>query len=569
MVVATGQNLGNYRVIEQIGRGGMATVYRAFQPALSREVAIKVLPGFFAEDASFVERFRREAIAVANLRHPNILAVYDYGEQDDTAYIVTELAEGGTLADLLGAPLSVARAVALLRPVAAALDHAHTAGVIHRDVKPSNVLLRKDGTPVLSDFGLARIFDHSQRLTATGMAVGTPEYMAPEQAKENDVGPACDVYALAVVLYEMLTGSVPYSAETPLAVILAHMHNPLPLPREKNPSIGEPVQNVLLKGLAKRPEDRYTSAGALIDALVDAGPSEPAAAPSVGAPPVVEAPPNLPPPPAGARAFPRGVAAGGAAFVLVAAFAAAALLLGRSSAPGTSPQPPSGQSTTAAVAAQPTAAQPTLSPKPTAAPAASDGSTPAHGALLYELTFGPLSANANPILGNPQFDRVRLLPDAVELEVSPGSTGGLSLPRTLPEDFVAATRLTKLKGDGLYWLGFHIASNSGQHKVQVDTKTGELDISRTPRPGTLEQPRGLFGPAPRIPASFGGEVSLVVSAVGPEILVYGDGKELARAQDVLGVPGAFSFILYNPYDAAGPLVVRLSELRIYEPPAAR
>jgi serine/threonine-protein kinase len=270
--IAPGQTLGQYRIVEQLGRGGMATVYKAFQPSLSRQVAIKVLPEFFAEDPSFHERFRQEGTAIATLRHPNILAVFDSGEADGVAYIVTELVDGGTLADQLGKPLPADYCLGILRSVGSALDYAHARGLVHRDVKPSNILLARDGTPVLSDFGLARMMaspDQStaRRLTVTGTAVGTPEYMAPEQASEGEAGPAADLYSLAVVLYEMLTGSVPYTAETPLAVLLAHANKPLPLPRERNPKLSEAVQDVLLKGLAKEPADRYRTAGEMVRAL--------------------------------------------------------------------------------------------------------------------------------------------------------------------------------------------------------------------------------------------------------------------------------------------------------------
>jgi DNA-binding beta-propeller fold protein YncE len=279
VTLAPGQTVGGYQIVEQIGRGGMATVFKAYQTSLSRFVAIKVLPALYAEDRSFRDRFQNEATAIARLRHPNILAVYDYGEHDGVPYIVTELVSGGTLQSRLGKPLSPIEALDILRPIASALDYSHSRGIIHRDVKPSNVLLDEDGRPVLADFGVAYMLASTARLTGTGLAVGTPAYMAPEQAAGGQLGAATDIYALTVVLYEMLTGEVPFHGDTPLSVAVAHMHTPPPLPRERQPSISEAVQNVVLTGLAKTPGQRFPAAGALVTAL-DAAAHAPAYVPA-------------------------------------------------------------------------------------------------------------------------------------------------------------------------------------------------------------------------------------------------------------------------------------------------
>lgn len=288
MTLAAGQTIGQYRVVEQVGRGGMATVYKAHQASLARYVALKVLPAYLAEDEGFAERFRSEAVTIAKLRHPNILQVFDHGDENGVRYIVSEFVDGGTLADQIGAPLPVDYVVQMLRPVASALDYAHARDVVHRDVKPSNVLLARDGTAVLSDFGLAKMMTGAApRLTRTGAVVGTPEYMSPEQAMGEDAGAASDRYALAVIAYEMLTGSVPFSADTPLATLLAHVHKPLPLPRERNAQVSPAVEAALLKGLAREPAERYASSRELIDALAAAGgqPSAAAAIPAGVMPP--------------------------------------------------------------------------------------------------------------------------------------------------------------------------------------------------------------------------------------------------------------------------------------------
>jgi serine/threonine-protein kinase len=263
----SGLTLGQYKIGERIGSGGMATVYRGVQSSLNREVAIKVLPVQFSGDPSFVDRFKQEAESVANLRHPNILTVFDFGEQNGIIYMVTEFVGGGTLADRLGTPMPLEQVLAVMGPLASALDFAHQHGIVHRDLKPANVLLMPSGEPILSDFGLARLLQSGGRLTNTGSALGTPEYMAPEQAMGADVSAQTDIYAFGVLLYEMLTGQVPFPGETPVAIILAHLHQPPPPPRGLVPSISEPAEAVVLKCLAKDPPERYETAREVIRAL--------------------------------------------------------------------------------------------------------------------------------------------------------------------------------------------------------------------------------------------------------------------------------------------------------------
>ncbi len=267
MTVLEGMTLGPYRVMERIGRGGMAAVHRAYHPALDRYVAIKVLPEFFADEPGYRERFQQEARSVARLKHPNILEIFDFGYEEGIAYLVLELVDGGTLADRVGRPMELQDVVRLIEPVASALDHAHANGVLHRDIKPSNILLHNDGTPVLADFGLARMAGSTRRLTSSGVVMGTPEYMSPEQAADEPLGPPSDVYSLAIVAYEMLTGRVPFEADTPAATLLSHVTKPMPATRELKGELSAHVEDVLRKALAKRPEDRYPSAGAFATAL--------------------------------------------------------------------------------------------------------------------------------------------------------------------------------------------------------------------------------------------------------------------------------------------------------------
>ena len=270
MTLADGFTLGQYRIVARIGRGGMATVYRARQASLDRDVAIKVLPDFFAEDEGYRERFQQEAKSIARLKHPNILNVFDFGQERGITYLVLELVEGGTLSERLGRPMDLQEAVRIIRPIASALDHAHAQGVLHRDIKPSNILIHRDGTPVLGDFGLAKIAGSVRRLTASGTVLGTPEYMSPEYGAGEPIGPPSDLYSLAVVAYEMLTGRVPFEADTPAAVLLSHINKAVPPTRELVGELSGHVEDALRKALAKNPLERFDSATQFVAALTPA-----------------------------------------------------------------------------------------------------------------------------------------------------------------------------------------------------------------------------------------------------------------------------------------------------------
>ena len=263
-----GSSLGRYRVIEQLGRGGMATVFRCHDPNLDRHVAAKVLPSYHTEDPSFVARFTQEAQTVARLNHPNILQIYDFGEDKGFSYIVTEYVSGGDLQDLLkGEPLSPETVLEFMGPLAEALDYAHGQGIIHRDLKPANVLLDQDRKPILADFGLARMLESTTRFTQQQQAIGTPEYMSPEQAMGADADHRSDLYALGVMVYQLLLGDTPFRADTPAATLMAHVHQPLPLPTAIDPNMDRRLEATLLKSLAKDPNDRFQSAGEMVEAI--------------------------------------------------------------------------------------------------------------------------------------------------------------------------------------------------------------------------------------------------------------------------------------------------------------
>lgn len=272
----TGKTLGNYRVMEQIGRGGMATVYKAYQPSLERYVAIKIIHELLAaQDEQFFKRFQREAKAVAALRHPNIVQVFDFGIEGNVPYMVMEYLEGRSLKAELnelsarGEKKTPEEILQIIQAVADAVDYASGQGMIHHDLKPDNVMLTSKGDVVLTDFGIAKIAGRTS-VTVSGAVMGTPAYMSPEQGRGERGDERSDVYSLGVMLYEMATGQVPFEADTPLAVIFKHISDPLPLPRTLNPAISEAMEKVILKALAKLPDDRFQSTGVMANALAEA-----------------------------------------------------------------------------------------------------------------------------------------------------------------------------------------------------------------------------------------------------------------------------------------------------------
>jgi protein kinase-like protein/SH3 domain-containing protein len=257
-----GTQLGQYYILEVIRHGGMATVYKAYQPALERNVAVKVL--LQTHDSAFAARFKREARAIARLQHPYILPIYDYGEQNGLLYLVLRHVEhGATLGDLLSAPMEPATALELIGHVLGALDYAHRCGVIHRDIKPANILMLSPTWPMLADFGIAKLANESGTLTQGGVLLGTAAYMAPEQALGHPADVRTDLYAVGVVLYELLTGHLPFTAADPVSVLHQHAYEPLPPPRSLNPALPASVEALLLRALAKDPNARYHSAAAM------------------------------------------------------------------------------------------------------------------------------------------------------------------------------------------------------------------------------------------------------------------------------------------------------------------
>ena len=298
-----GQQIDRYRVTERLGMGGMAVVYKAYDTRLERDVAIKIIRTDeipLSQHERLLKRFEREAKSQARFTHRNIVPIYDYGDVGGAPYLVMSYIPGGTLKLRTGQPVPYPQALGWLIPIADALHYAHQRGVIHRDIKPSNILFDSEDQPVLTDFGIAKLLETDEAtLTGTGLGVGTPEYMAPEQW-QGKATPATDQYALGVVLYELITGQKPYTADTPAAIILMQATEPLRSPRTLAPSMPEALEKLLYKALARDPQDRYEDMLALRKALENVSTGEPIASiplPSQNAQPDLNAKPVFEPKP--------------------------------------------------------------------------------------------------------------------------------------------------------------------------------------------------------------------------------------------------------------------------------
>ncbi|HTQ16312.1 serine/threonine protein kinase PknE [Mycobacterium sp.] len=332
-----GTPFGRYRLVELLGSGGMGEVWRAYDTLTNRTVAIKVLPPHLAQDHTFVQRFRREAEAAAQLSSPHIIPIHDYGEVDGRLFVNMRLINGRDLATVLAAgPLEPGRAVRIVEQVAKALNAAHKVGLIHRDVKPSNILLDDDDFAYLIDFGIARAADET-RLTKSGNTIGTFQYIAPERLGTGSEDARADIYSLACVLYECLTGQPPFTGDTMAPLVAAHLYNPPPQPSIAQPNLPPSVDQVIATGMAKDPAQRYSTTTEFAEAARDAVtvpiqrpvPPQAAAQPFALPAPVWTAPPPLPapptPPPTGGRTRGLTIALVTGAIVLVALIAAAAI----------------------------------------------------------------------------------------------------------------------------------------------------------------------------------------------------------------------------------------------------
>ncbi len=267
-----GRFIGKYKIVEHLGSGGMAEVYKAYQASLDRYVALKLMHPSLAEDESFSSRFGREARSLAAINHPHIISVYDFDVEGNTSYIVMEYISGGTLKELQttltqrGERLPLAQAVKLTLQVADALAYAHGRGLIHRDIKPANVMINERGDAILTDFGIAKMMT-GPSYTMTGAMIGTPAYMSPEQAMGQPGDERSDLYALGVLFFELVAGKLPFEADTPMAVVIKHISDPVPYPREFNATLPPAIEHIIRQTLAKDPADRFPSVHAFARAL--------------------------------------------------------------------------------------------------------------------------------------------------------------------------------------------------------------------------------------------------------------------------------------------------------------
>ncbi|CAG0947186.1 partial serine/threonine protein kinase, bacterial, partial [Anaerolineae bacterium] len=255
-----GESVGQFDIVAYVGQGGMATIFKAYQKNLDRYVALKVIHPTLKNDQSFVARLTREAQIVGNLNHPNIVTVYDFIQSESVPFLVLQFIDGKTLKDVLQEhKLSTREVFEILQPVADALTFAHAHGVLHRDVKPSNIMLDKEGHVYLTDFGLARVERSGESTMSHDMLIGSPQYLSPEQAKSETVDARTDVYSLGIVLFEMFTGKPPFSAETPYATIMQQINDPPAAARSINPDVPIAIEQVLARALEKDPNKRYAS----------------------------------------------------------------------------------------------------------------------------------------------------------------------------------------------------------------------------------------------------------------------------------------------------------------------
>lgn len=364
------EKFSRYEIRRELGRGGMATVYLAYDPLFEREVALKLLKRELLDDPLVRERFERETKIIARLEHPAIVPVHDVGKDNDQMFYVMRYMPGGSLSERMATPLSLEESIRIVQRIAGALDYAHARGVIHRDLKPGNILFDDEGNAFISDFGIAKLASGQNRLTISGI-IGTPSYMSPEQAVGDNVDGRSDIYSLGVILFEMLSGKLPYEATTPLAMVVKHANEPIPHILDLNPNLPAGIENVLEKAMAKNRALRYATAAELVNDLLALLPPKgvfAAPQPTVPASRPVSAPPEQAQTTA-QPVRPRGWLAAGWLLLAILLAVASWGWWGSRAAPFATPAPsPSTAPTQTATLPAPVLPSATASPTPTASP---------------------------------------------------------------------------------------------------------------------------------------------------------------------------------------------------------
>ncbi len=543
-----GRSLGSYQIVEKLGLGGMATVYKAYQPSMDRYVAIKVLPRHFAHDPTFTGRFEQEARVIAKLENARILPVYDFGEDDGTTYIVMRYLNAGTLSQrLANGPMPLNEVARILSQIAEALDYAHKQGVIHRDIKPSNILLDESGDAYLTDFGISKLTESSAGFTGSGI-VGTPTYISPEQGLGQPLDGRTDIYSLGVVLYQMITADVPFHAETPMGIVIKHINEPMPPPHVLQPDLPGNVEAVVLKALAKRREVRYDSAGEMAMALreavanpgapvdgIDEGPAtiDLAAPPPLIAPEptlgtAVSSPTESVPPAEVEKPQRRGwlIAVIGISVCLcLAAFLLIAINRNKRNA-----------------AAEGTATPPNQ---------------------LAEVTNDPLdtTSGAGDVAGDPAADVIGCSADQVQLASFDfeGAETGLNLPAdaVITETPGGTHALVVTAATNGNRLEFGPALANASLTMEIYAPEGEPTIALHVRSGPDGSYSGNFEPGPVVELRRTGELLgqaatatalgdgqrhvIAIQAIGSNLIVMEDGRTVIEAQDATPLPaGAFA-----------------------------
>ena len=552
MTLAPGTTLGRYQILEPLGSGGMATVYKAYEPSLDRTVALKVIRQGFAEDADFAARFRTEAQSVAKLDHPNIVHVHAFDESEGRLFLAMQYLEGGTLKDRIealepGTLLPPAEVALIVAQVADALTYAHGLGIVHRDIKPSNIMLTTRGRAVVTDFGIAKIVS-GVALTQTGVGIGTPEYMSPEQGAGSQVDARADVYSLGVVAYELLTGRVPYLADTPFAIVAAHMRDPLPLPSSINPALPAPAERTLLKALAKAPAQRFASATEFAAALANGL----RGAPTVATMATI-ARPRLKPQtrsftfslPALPRSRPALAAIGVAALVVIGSTGAAISgAFGR---------------------AQTTTASPTPSTSAAPTPAAASSALSAlKGPLVWQAKLDgtdiDLRGASSPFIGGDASSaNVRTVPGAIEF-VQIKAPGGRNILLNSPvrDTFVLEVDVDP-RAAGQFGVGWWSTGRDPQYTLNIDTNQGRMELQYYAS-GVTTQPLSASTPAPEVVS--GKPFTAALAVARDRFTAFANQRQVVGASPDARIPPAA--VPLRVYFGGDPGTLRITGLRLYE-----